>query len=52
MARLRRQVRGLTQGASKAVQQVSSSPFKFGEGDNAILSSKPIMGLRCMSCDR
>ena len=52
IARLRKQVRGLQQGAKNAVQQPSSSPFKFGEGDNAILSSKPLLGLRCMSCDR
>ena len=51
IARLRRQVRGLTQNAAR-VTAPSPSPFKFGEGDNAILSSKPIMGLRCMSCDR
>ena len=45
LARLRKQVRALAAG-------MRDGAGRKGEGDLAILSSKPLMGLRCMSCDR
>lgn len=47
IAKLRRQLKQLAQkeGAAKAGSRMA-------DGDHAILSSKPLFGLRCMSCDR
>lgn len=47
LAKLRRQVKMLSQQVKLGAETGGKA-----DGDQAILSSKPLLGLRCMSCDR
>jgi hypothetical protein len=48
--KLGRELRALRDAAGRAGGQVM--PPRFGESDHAMLSGRPILGYRCLACDR